>query len=181
METNFQRKGALSNAHAGREFEEATLLYFKETGVVLQRNFDVPVGFRTTKLKRFDLGSEDPPIIVECKSFAWTETGNSPSAKMHALNEVMLVFSAAPQRYRRILFVLKHMRKDVSLASHYLERFGHLIGPNVEIWEFDMDTDSRSGESSARRILKLLSPASASTQSGGFYCGLMSTVSSNLP
>ena len=85
------------------------------------------------------------------------------------------------KRYRRILFVLKLMRKDVSLASHYLERFGHLIGPNVEIWEFDMDTDSRSGESSARRILKLLSPASASTQSGGFYCGLMSTVSSNLP
>jgi hypothetical protein len=58
---------------------------------------------------------------------------------MHALNKVMLVFSADPQRYRRILFVLKHMRKDVSLASHYLERSGHLIGPNVETWEFDMD------------------------------------------
>jgi hypothetical protein len=140
IERNFQRKGALSNAHAGREFEEAALLYFKETGVVLQRNFDVPVGFGTKKLKRFDLGSEDPPIIVECKSFTWTETGKSPSAKMHALNEVMLVFSAAPRRYRRILFLLKHMRKDVSLASHYLARFGHLIVPNVEIWEFDMDT-----------------------------------------
>ena len=62
-----------------------------------------------------------------------TETGRSPSAKMYALNEVMLVFSAAPRRYRRILFVLKHMRKDVSLASHYVGRFGHLIGPNVEI------------------------------------------------
>jgi len=47
METKFQRKGALSNAHAGREFEEAAHLYFKETGVILQRNFDVPVGFRT--------------------------------------------------------------------------------------------------------------------------------------
>jgi hypothetical protein len=69
METKFQRKGALSNAHAGREFEEAAHLYFKETGVILQRNFDVPVGFRSKKVKRFDLGSEDPPIIVECKSF----------------------------------------------------------------------------------------------------------------
>lgn len=87
-----------SNAHGGREFEEAARLYFKETGVVLQRNFDVPVGFRTKKLKRFDLGSEDSPMIVECKSFTWTETGKSPSAKMYALNDVMLVFSAAPQR-----------------------------------------------------------------------------------
>jgi hypothetical protein len=42
-------------------------------------------------------------------------------------------------------------------------------------------TDSRSGESSARRILKLLSPAPALDAVGGFYCGLRSTVSSNLP
>jgi hypothetical protein len=29
METNFQSKGALSNGHAEREFEEAAQLYFK--------------------------------------------------------------------------------------------------------------------------------------------------------
>jgi hypothetical protein len=139
METNFQRKGVISNAHAGREFEEAALLYFRETGVILERNFGVPVGFRTKKLKHFDLGSENPPTVVECKSFTWTERGKSPSAKMYALNEVMLVFSCTPERYRRILFVLKHMRKNVSLAAHYIARFGHLIPSNVEIWEFDMN------------------------------------------
>jgi hypothetical protein len=32
------------------------------------------------------------------------------------------------------------MRKEVSLASYYIKRFGHLIGPNVEIWEMDLDT-----------------------------------------
>jgi len=144
MDNNFQRIGAISNAHAGREFEEAAHLYFKETGVHLQRDFDVPVGFRTKKLKRFDLGSESPPIIVECKSFTWTETGKSPSAKMYALNEVMLVFSAAPPHYRRILFVLKHMKNGISLASHYVSRFGHLIGSNVEIWEFDLTTKRAS-------------------------------------
>ena len=30
---NFQRIGSISNAHAGREFEEATRLFFLQTGV----------------------------------------------------------------------------------------------------------------------------------------------------
>jgi len=51
----------------------------------------------------------------------------------------MLLFSLAPKRYRKILFVLRHMRKDVSLAAHYIKTQGHLIGPKIEIWEFDPD------------------------------------------
>jgi hypothetical protein len=140
MANNFQRVGARSNSHVGREFEAAAHLYFRRTGVELTPNFSVPVGFEVKKSHRFDLGSETPPILVECKAYTWTETGGSPSAKLYGLNEVMLVFSASPSHYRRILFVLKHMRKEVSLASYYIKRFGHLIGPNVEIWEMDLDT-----------------------------------------
>jgi hypothetical protein len=55
------------------------------------------------------------------------------------MNEVMLLFSVAPDHFRKILFVLKHLRRHVSLASHYVKTQGHLIGPNVEIWEFDLD------------------------------------------
>ncbi len=55
------------------------------------------------------------------------------------MNEVMLHFSVCPQHYRRILFVLKHMRKEVSLASHYIKTQGHLIGPGIEVWEFDLE------------------------------------------
>jgi len=50
----------------------------------------------------------------------------------------MLLFSVAPKHYRKILFVLKHLRKDVSLAAHYIKTQGHLIGPKIEIWEFDL-------------------------------------------
>jgi hypothetical protein len=60
------------------------------------------------------------------------------------MNEVMLLFSVAPERYRKILFVLKHLRKNVSLAAHYIKSQGHLIGPHVEIWEFDLD--AKTGE-----------------------------------
>lgn len=139
MKNNFQRVGSISNTHAGREFEEAAQLFFSKTGIPLQLGFSALVGRKIKKLHKFDLGSEDPPILVECKSYTWTSGGNSPSAKIRGLNEVMLLFSLAPRRYRKILFVLKHLRKDVSLASHYIKTQGHLIGSKIEIWEFDLD------------------------------------------
>jgi hypothetical protein len=141
---NFQRKGAISNAHAGREFEEAARLFFSETGIVLQPSFSVPVGGRVKKPHKFDLGSKQPPILVECKSYTWTETGKSPSAKIRGMNEVMLLFSVAPPQYRKILFILRHMRKETSLGTHYIRTQGHLIGEGVEIWEFDLDSKHAS-------------------------------------
>ena len=139
MENNFQRVGSISNTHVGREFEEAARLFFSETGIPLQAGFTAPVGVRIKKSHKFDLGSDNPPILVECKSYTWTSGGNSPSAKIRGLNEVMLLFSVAPSHYRKILFVLKHLRKDLTLAAHYIKTQGHLIGQGVEIWEFDLD------------------------------------------
>jgi hypothetical protein len=80
--TNFQRVGAISNTHAGREFEEAARLFLAKTGLALQSGFSVPIGGRIKKGHKFDLGSEEPPILVECKSYTWTAGGNSPSAKI---------------------------------------------------------------------------------------------------
>lgn len=65
---NFQRIGAISNTHAGREFEEAARLFVANTGVSLQPGFVAPVGFKVKNDHKFDLGSESPPILVECKS-----------------------------------------------------------------------------------------------------------------
>jgi hypothetical protein len=141
---NFQRRGAISNTHAGREFEEAARLFFENTGIRLNPVFPVPVGGRAKKRHNFDLGSENPPILVECKSYTWTETGKSPSAKIRGMNEVMLLFSVSPPHYRKILFVLKHLhqRTQQSLATHYIRTQGHLIPEDVEIWEFDLNTNT---------------------------------------
>jgi hypothetical protein len=49
------------------------------------------------------------------------------------------VVQRRPAHYRKILFVSKHLRGNVSLAAHYIKTQGHLIGADVEIWEFDMD------------------------------------------
>jgi hypothetical protein len=141
---NFQRRGAISNSHAGREFEEAARLFFMSTGISLTPAFAVEIGGRIKKRHNFDLGSEDPPILVECKSYTWTETDRSPSAKIRGMNEVMLLFSIAPAHYRKILFVLKHLRRKtgMSLATHFIRGQGHLIPEEVEIWEFDLEAKS---------------------------------------
>jgi hypothetical protein len=41
-----------------------------------------------------------------------------------------------------ILRLLKHLRKEQSLAAHYIATQGHLIGPGIEIWEFDLEANN---------------------------------------
>lgn len=141
MDTNnFQRVGAVSNTEVGRDFEAAAHIFFAHSGIKLTRAFPVEIGFRVKKSHNFDFGSEEPPILVECKSYTWTSGGNSPSAKIRGLNEAMLLFSVAPEHYRKILFVLKHLhdRKRLSLAAHYIKNHAHLFPPGAEVWEFDL-------------------------------------------
>lgn len=134
---NFQRVGAISNAHVGNDFEELVREHFSKAGLTLVRGFKVPVGVGETKKPRtFDWGSDQPPILIECKSHAWTVGGNTPSAKMTVWNEAMYYFYLAPKTYRKLLFTLKSMKQETSLASHYIKCYGHLIPPGVEIWEF---------------------------------------------
>ena len=135
---NFQRVGSASNTEAGSDFEAIAQAFLAEQGISLTKNFAVPVGAdKLKKMRRFDLGSENPPVLVECKSHTWTQGGNMPSAKMTVWNEAMYYFCVAPKKYRKILFVLKHNRKDVSLASYYLKTHGHMVPSDVEIWEYD--------------------------------------------
>jgi hypothetical protein len=142
--TNHQRVGAVSNAHAGREFESlANAHYLGSEGWLLQPGFPVALGVGPQKkMHRFDFGSEDPPVLVECKSHNFTATGNMPSAKITVWNEAMYYFHLAPEKYRKVLFVLeaRHERQRETLASCYFRNYGHLIPPGVEIVEYDLKT-----------------------------------------
>jgi hypothetical protein len=138
MDNNFQRIGSISNAHAGTDFETAARQFFTTQGISLTKNFAVPVAVgETKKLHRFDLGSDNPRVLVECKSHTWTQGGNMPSAKMTVWNEAMYYFHVAPPDYRKVFFVLKHYRKEQSLAAYYLKTHGHLVPAGVEFWEYD--------------------------------------------
>jgi hypothetical protein len=143
MMTNHQRIGAISNAHAGREFEELALTYFaKQEGLRLVPSLVVPLGHGHKKEHRFDLGSIDPAVLVECKSHNWTVTGNMPSAKITVWNEAMYYFHLAPAHFRKILFVVeaRHMRQRETLAEYYVRINGHLIPEGVSIVEFNPES-----------------------------------------
>lgn len=138
-DTRFQRVGALSNAAVGRAFEDSVRDHYAREGVELERDLSVLVGVGDLKKPhRFDLGSKDPPIIIECKSHTWTTGGNTPSAKMTVWNEAMYYFNVAPPEYKKVLFVLKHERNGQSLAAYYAHTYAHLIPPSVELWELDL-------------------------------------------
>jgi hypothetical protein len=110
-----------------------------------RRSFAVPIGVgQLKKLHNFDFGSEDPPVLVECKCHRWTTGGDAPSAKLTVWNEAMYYFAIAPAGYRRILFVLRdHLAaRRQTLAEYYLARYRHLVPDGVEFWEFD-ETDKR--------------------------------------
>lgn len=141
---NFQRFGSKSNTHVGRAFESVAQEYFRQQGVMLGTNYSVPVGVSVKKKNRkFDLGSDEPPVLVECKSHRWTSSGNVPSAKITVWNEAMYYFKLAPPRYRKVLFVLHDFSKkrDETLAAYYVRNYCHLIPKGVEILEYNEDND----------------------------------------
>lgn len=118
--------------------------FFARRRLRLQLHYSIPIGFDGKRRHyRFDLGSERPPVIVECKRHTWTATGNTPAAKLEVWMQACLYFEAAPRRYRRILAVLRDMRRGQSLAEYFLQHYSHLVPRGVEIWE--LAPSGRSG------------------------------------
>lgn len=137
---NFQRTGSISNAHVGKEFEKNIAAFFLTQGLELRANYTVPIGIEgKKKAHKFDLGTETPKVIVECKSHTWTSGNNVPSAKITVWNEAMYYFTVSPEEYRKIFCVLRHVRSSSqeTLAEYYIRINGHLIPSDVEIWEYD--------------------------------------------
>ena len=56
----------------------------------------------------------------------------------------MYYFMIAPSKYRKILFALKSVRREISLAAYYIRCYAHLIPPGVEICEYDVNANKAS-------------------------------------
>jgi len=142
--SNFQRLGAISNADVGRAFEVRAQKILIEQGLHLELDHKVPCGLgNLRKDHAFDLGSENPKVIVECKSQTWTSGGNVPSAKMKNWAEAMFYFHMASPEYRKIFFVERSVRanREETLLSYFCRTQAHMIPSDVELWELDQDSD----------------------------------------
>jgi hypothetical protein len=137
---NFQRIGSISNAHVGKEFEETAATFFSGRGLNLKKDHSVLIGVgQNKKPHKFDLGSDNPKTIIECKSHKWTAGNNIPSAKLTVWNEAMYYFASSPPEYKKIFFVLRDERSSngEALAEYYIRIYGHMIPDDVEIWEYN--------------------------------------------
>lgn len=130
----------------GAALEHCAQRFFGESeDIHLERPFSLEIGASNHKKShRFDLGSDVHRVLVECKSHTWTISGNSPAAKFSIWNEAMYFFTLAPSRYRKIMFVRKHVNPNAhslyrckSLAEVYLQLHRNLIPDGVELWEFE--------------------------------------------
>ena len=116
-----------------------------EHGLQLDLGYKVPCGLPGNKEKyhEFDLGSDNPKVIVECKSHTWTSGGNVPSAKMTNWAEAIFYFHMAPSDYRKIFFAERSVRpkNNETLLEYFIRTQGHMIPSDIEFGELDRDSD----------------------------------------
>ena len=129
------------NPRVGKEFQLAVKEWFEEaytSPFEIERK--IAIG-RPAKLHSFDISSLDESIVVECKCYTWTETGNVPSAKMGFTNEAAFYLSFLPDDTERIIVMLhaEHAKRNQTLAEYYFRTNRHLLG-KIKIYEFDLQT-----------------------------------------
>ncbi len=132
------------NPRIGREFQERTCQIMAE---YFHQNFElevpVDIGY-PPKQHRFDCVSQDQSIVVECKCYTWTNTGNVPSAKLMGLNEAVFYMNYLPKETIKIIAMKKSRfpGKTETLADYYHRIDGHLL-QNIHLAEIDDDCSIR--------------------------------------
>lgn len=87
------------------------------------------------KSHNFDLVSEDKSIVVECKSYTWTETGNFPSAKISTAIEALFYLSRIKARKKILVFQDDVNKRGESLADVFVRRYDGIMD-DVEVWAY---------------------------------------------
>ena len=88
------------NTGKGSSFQTlAAKMLSEHLSVEFRLDYAIAIG-KPPKLHRFDLVSTDVRFVGECKNYSWTETGNTPSAKMGFVNEAILLPIVSASRYR---------------------------------------------------------------------------------
>lgn len=132
------------NPLVGRKFQEfvKSILEAKYK-ICFESEAAVAIG-KPERIHKFDLATEDRSIVVECKSYTWTKSGNVPSAKLMGLDEAVFYFGFLPSETKKFLCMAKAVcpGKNETLAEYYVRVHGHLLG-NVLVYEIAEDKQMR--------------------------------------
>ena len=129
----------IDNPRIGREFEIAVKKWFEEEhGKQFKNNISFDIG-HPPKAHRFDVVSNDKTIIVECKCYTWTKTGNVPSAKMGFANQAVFYLSFIKNANTYVVLKLsRHHKQKDTLAEYYYRTNKHLLG-STKVLEYDVE------------------------------------------
>ena len=81
------------NPRVGAKFQREVMKWFEvHYDACFDLEVKIPIGswlIDSSQYKdhKFDVVSADNSIVIECKCYTWTESGNVPSAKMGFVNE----------------------------------------------------------------------------------------------
>ena len=87
------------------------------------------------KYHNFDLVSEDRSIVVECKSYTWTESGNFPSAKISTAVEAIFYLSRIKAKKKILVFQDDFNSRGESLVDMFVRRYDGVLD-DIEVWAY---------------------------------------------
>ena len=132
--------GNSDNPRIGAVFQDQVRKWFEHT---YNCTFDlekiIPIG-KPAKYHKFDIVCESKKIVIECKRYTWTKSGNVPSAKMAFTNEAAFYLSYMPNKYEKYIVMYRsyNEKRQMTLAEYYYNTNKHLLG-GVRILEYDPD------------------------------------------
>ena len=126
------------NPKVGKEFQMAVKRWFENA---LNKEFEIEKKIAIgspAKLHSFDISDCQGKIVIECKCYTWTETGNVPSAKMGFVNEAAFYLSFLGSDVDKTIVMAKatHPKRNETLAEYYFRTNRHLLG-KIKILEYD--------------------------------------------
>jgi len=129
-----------------RELEDRVESYFSET---LNRNLsETKCQVGPEQYHKFDLVSGMGDVVIECKSYTWTDGENFPQAKVSTANEA-LFFLSRVKADRKMLVMQDDLNSaGRSLVDVYVERYDGLMD-GTEVWRYIPQSD---GEDIAEQV-----------------------------
>ena len=126
------------NPKVGKAFQDKVKQWFevnRDTTLISECPIDIGT---PPKPHKFDIADTYAQLVIECKCYTWTDSGNIPSAKLRGLNEAIFYFSFLPSHTEKVLVMAYavHPKKEETLAEYYWRTNSHLFG-DVKVMEFN--------------------------------------------
>ncbi|MCR5778912.1 MAG: hypothetical protein K6G84_16085 [Lachnospiraceae bacterium] len=129
------------NPRNGAAFQTMVRDWFnKKYEIYFEEEKKIPIG-NPAKDHKFDIVDETSSIVIECKRYTWTTSGNVPSAKMGFTNEAAFYLSFLPDYFDKYIVMLesRHAKRKESLAEYYYRINKHLLG-KINVAEYDPES-----------------------------------------